>query len=109
MSFVKLLEHDGDLTVVYELKDKPLVDKFVSKYNWPRPIPVSERLPEVGVEVFGWAEEPTSTDFAWLKVWRSKPAKGGVIYWWTSEQAGEDSSIDIKPPTHWLELPPSPE
>jgi hypothetical protein len=103
MSFVKLLEHDGDLTVVYELKDKPLVDKFVSKYNWPRPIPVSERLPERDEEVMAFFQG------GWWCVNILEYAKDNKHWFETTPNDGEPWMTLEDDATHWLPLPPPPE
>ncbi len=66
--------------------------------RWPRPIPVSERLPE-------------NKDNSWNPVFAYFPGEGWVLAnyyrddgWW-AERRDEFESIE---PTHWLPLPPDP-
>jgi len=68
---------------------------------WPRPIPVTERLPEVGERAI-WRHEDD-----WMTGYRGEDAEDGRTYFIPDELG---LRVKIGPPTtHWLPLPPAPQ
>jgi hypothetical protein len=64
--------------------------------SWPRPIPVSERLPDLGVRVLFWSFDE----------WYSGNLTGGenTPYFFVADGEG----FGAAGVTHWLPLPPKP-
>lgn len=85
--------------------EQQLLDEMDCVNRWPRPIPVSERLPSVGDEILGWC--PTGNDHG---VWYTLYVKELIV-----EPADEDMEVSLRFPwatwgqcyvTHWIPLPP---
>lgn len=68
-----------------------------------RPIPVSERLPDINVPVL--ARAPTQWDGWRIVVLRERTESSGVA-WIEEDDCG---GITVKQITHWLPMPPDPE
>lgn len=71
--------------------------------NWPRPIPVSERLPEPDVLVLAYCECPNN-DLA--TGWQIAIAPDDDNKWCVMSPTGNRQQQAV---THWLPMPPRPE
>ena len=91
-----LLSESGDM------RNEVLLPKGYEMTITPQPwIPVSERLPEEGVEVWVVAVGPSGKAlFHAAAMWRMTPS--GRMEW-------EDEDCVIHHPTHWMNLPSPPE
>jgi hypothetical protein len=95
---VYIVTASGHEAAAKEASGKPVY----STIGWPRPIPVSERLPEEGADVlvFGACEWDGSEAHA---IWRdAQHVRGGSFL------AIENAELPITA-THWMPLPPAPE
>jgi hypothetical protein len=70
--------------------------EIVPLYRAPRWIPVSERLPDIGVSVLCSSKEPPGEDLVWIGQREQ--------YDWYFPGANE-----MGEPTHWMPLPEPPE
>lgn len=86
-----------------------LVSKMVEDLanDWPRPIPVSERLPEVGQDVLAFGRS--------VNLWSSPgTVSNNERKWFSAGWDGEvwevnyAESLQLTDVAHWLPLPPSP-
>ena len=102
----KVLDVEGG-TVMNLDQNKVTVTAFQSGFEegrlaWPKPIPVSEKLPEEYVDVLGWDGRK------WDVTCIAEDKSSGMVGWYYIG-AGGDDYYDGKSITHWLELPPKPE
>lgn len=83
---------------------------------WPRPIPVSERLPEDGDEIMAfrtWQIPPYGEAGQWIAgEFHKEPAR--FVLDWVDSDGGDEFCWIVDSPskrniTHWLPMPPKPE
>lgn len=92
------------LTIIYGGGDEAVeaaqqiagLSEVVPEDDGPRWIPVSERLPEIGVSVLCSSKEPPGEDWVWIGQREE--------YEWYFPGANEMGT-----PTHWMPLPEPPE
>jgi len=78
---------------------------------WPRPIPVTERLPEVGDSVMVFAPVTSFKRPIWFAAALSEE---GFWWSWTAYQElpylhNKGKRLELHFVTHWLPMPPVPE
>jgi hypothetical protein len=78
--------------------------------TWPRPIPVSERLPEESdgyeggsVTVLGFCSVDGEETWEWREAFCKHGEKGGHV--WFVERMKREKPVYV---THWMPLPPEP-
>ncbi len=85
--------------------------------TWPRPIPVTERLPDSAALCLAYCRETDNYNEVWSTAYFDSEDKEWHLYFcrdedwneFSSDGLGVNFSADSDFITHWLPMPPAPE